>query len=295
MMVDGVTPARQLNPAYWTDERTERVRRTAPRAYRMHVLNQFGAATACYDYDAIEGSFRAERIDPHSGTWERPFLVIDPSGGKKDSFTWAVVRRCTPAPPVSAYSSPIIIRDDGSIFHEVAKNGQIVKVEGYPPIREDFGGELRPFYLMHFIGGVEGRFWDQVPADAVVERIARVAVHVGARRAFTDQHAFYALEPHFRAHGLRLIECPFTQASKGFAVETFRRWLRDREIVIESHAKMRSELHSFAEVPTPHGGFSFRARGGGHDDYAILPLMAALATTELPPAIRQQTPWEPRL
>jgi hypothetical protein len=295
LTVDGVAPAAQLNPAFWTTECVERMKRTSPRAFRMNVLNQFGAATACYDYDAIEGAHRADRIDSRAGSWERPFLVIDPSGGKKDSFTWAVVRRCIPAPPVNAYSAPIIIRGDGSICHEVAKNGKIQKVDGYPPLREDFDGELRPFYLMHYIGGVEGRFWDQIPADAVVERIARVAAHVGAHRVFSDQHAFYALEPHFRAHGLKLIECPFTQQSKTFTVETFRRWLREREIVIEDHPKMRSELHSFAEVPTPHGGFSFAARGSGHDDYAILPLMAVLATTELPPSIRQQNPWEPRL
>jgi hypothetical protein len=291
--VDGVTPAEQLNPFYWTKERIERIRRTSPRTFRMHVLNEFGAATACYDFDAVERAFQGTGLGVARA--ERPFVVIDPSGGKKDSFTWSVVQRCYPEVPSYAYASQIYIRGDGTVFHEVTSKGRVEKIEGPPPLRPDFTGRIRPFYWMRAIDGAEGRFWDQIPADAVVERIARAAIRAGARRVFTDQHSFFALEPHFRAHGLKLIECPFTTSSKPFAVETFRRWLRQDEIVIDDHQKMRAELHAFAEIPTPHGSFSFRARGGGHDDYAILPLLAVLATTELPAAIRNFSPWEPRI
>ena len=49
------------------------------------------------------------------------------------------------------------------------------------------------------------------------------------------------------------------------------------QIIFHPHDRMRGEFHAFVEKPTPGGGFTFGARGSGHDDFVCLALTAALA------------------
>lgn len=278
--VDGVTPAEQLNPYYWTKERVERMRRTAPRTYRMHVLNQYGAGTACFDFDAVERAFRPikQELQPLS----RPFMVLDPSSGKKDSFTYAVVQRMQPVVPFDAYAHQVHLNSDGSYGWRTPSPGGkgYDYFDGMPPLKEDVTVETRPFWWFKWISGFEGSFWDQLPADQLMAEIASVAHLAEVRTAFTDQREFYSLSALARQFGLRLEERPFTGGSKERAVALVRRWLASGEVIFAPHPKLKAELHNFTEKPTPGGGFTFGARGSNHDDYAVLPLICALATTD---------------
>ena len=81
----------------------------------------------------------------------------------------------------------------------------------------------------------------------------------------------------FAENGVAFISHPWTASSKPAAVETVRRWLRERAIELPAHETMRKELLSFEERITPAGAFTFGARGSGHDDYVALLLTAAMA------------------
>ena len=127
------------------------------------------------------------------------------------------------------------------------------------------------------IAGFEGGFWEQVRADDIVARVSAVCHRAGVRQVFGDQREAFALEADFRRCGLRFTEYPYTSGSKASAVERVRRWLRDGTVIFKEHDRLRSELINFVEKPTPGGGFTFGARGSGHDDYCCLVLTAALA------------------
>src|SRR5690606_12580975 len=127
-----------------------------------------------------------------------------------------------------------------------------------------------------YVSGWEGSFWAQTPADEIIRSIAEVARLAGARCAYTDQREYFALSAIARLHRLRLEERPFTGGpggSKERAVAIFRRWLAAGDVLLPPHEKLKSELLAFVERPTPSGGLTFGARGSGHDDYAVLPLI----------------------
>jgi hypothetical protein len=264
--VDGVSPAEQLNPAHWSAERVAHMKRKAPRSFRMHVMNLFGGASNVFDFDAVENGFRKPPLRARS--WGHHQGVIDWSSGKKDAATFAVCQQVYPELPPSAYvREEVPGLPDGMVVHDRWDR---------PIIRPDYQGG-RPFLWWPFIGGFEGSFWEQLPADEAVRRIAEVFNDYGVTDVHGDQREAYMLEAEFRRYGLRFHEHPYTSESKARAVERVRRWLAENALIFNHHDKLRAEFHAFVEKPTPGGGWTFGARGSGHDDYVSLVLTAALA------------------
>lgn len=259
-LVDEVTPAQQLNPVYWTPDRVARMRKA--RGFRMHVLNEFGGASSVFDFDAVQ---RAFRNPSRARDWGRPVCIVDASSGKKDAWTFAICQWIDP-----------MLKDEDILFEEVP-GGMAMVVDSYDrPVAKPGASAAR---YLHFwkIDGFEGGFWEQVRADDIVARVSALCHRAGVRQVFGDQREAFALEADFRRCGLRFTEHPYTSGSKASAVERVRRWLRDGVVIFKEHDRLRSELINFVEKPTPGGGFTFGARGSGHDDYCCLVLTAALA------------------
>lgn len=275
-VIDGRTPAEWLNPGYWTPERVARTKRTSPRTYTMHLCNEFGGAAGVFDMDAV---VRAQEMPkPLDYDAPAPVCIIDPSSGKKDSWTWCFCNWVNPVPPDDAFEWEPLVDHKG---HIITRRGEIKRDErGYPVLRADYKGPVRPFLAFWGFGSFDGDFWKQRLGSDVVEHIAEQCHRVGATAVHSDQREAYMLQSEFKRHGLKFTEHPYSMQSKPEAVARVRRWLRDGTIQLPKHDILHRELLNFSEVPTAGGGFTFKARGSGHDDFVCLLLTAALADIE---------------
>lgn len=144
------------------------------------------------------------------------------------------------------------------------------------------GSDGRNYLVVHRIEGVEGSFWKQVSGDEVVERFATMAKNAGIYEVHADQRESLMLAAAFQRHQLKYIEHPWTASNKPAAVAMVRRWLAEGTLVLPEHRKLKSELFKFEERSTPSGGFTFGARGNGHDDYVALLITLAIAELAAP-------------
>jgi hypothetical protein len=138
----------------------------------------------------------------------------------------------------------------------------------------------RPYLVVDQIDGIEGRFWQQISGDAVVERFATLAKNAGVYEVHADQREALMLSAAFQRHGIKFFEHSWTATNKPQAVASLRRWLAEGTLALPQHGKLRAELLKFEERSTPSGGFTFGARGSGHDDYVALLITLALADAE---------------
>ena len=198
------------------------------------AIAQAGAAGA-FDSDVTDEAFRAQ---PPVYMRGQPVLVLDPSSGRKDRWTWGAVRWSTPR--------------DGA-----------------------------PLLVFETIGGIGGRFYDQVSGDQIIdEAIMPVATEYGATDVHSDQREALMLQSAFQRRGLRFRSHDWTNANKIEAVARLRRLFQERRIILPECPPLRAELAAFEERITPSGALTFGARTGGHDDFVSLLVTAAIADAE---------------
>jgi hypothetical protein len=264
------------NPSISEDEtrRLEPNERIWRREYA--AIPQAGGASV-FDLDAINRAFANDRQFLLSG---EPVLIVDPSSGRKDAWTWCVARWVSP--PTEPPPQPLVQRghyvtgDDGRQQYRSETFMQLPNGEwvAWRPKKSE------AFLLIEDVDGVEGKFFGDVSADDIVSRLATLCRRRRIRKVHADQREEYALASLFRKAELSYHSHPYTASSKPDAVAQVRSWLRDRRIALPNHDKMRRELLEFEERITPSGTFTFGARGSGHDDYACLLLTAALADVD---------------
>lgn len=193
----------------------------------------------------------------------QPFLVLDSSSGRGDSWTWAIAghgfRREPHCPRVKT------IYDDVTGLEPI---DQIIIQP--PPSRRLLIGNFHQ---------IKGKFGQQIDFDSIVTQMVITAQSAGCRLAFGDQFNSFALSGAFSRHRVQFTSIPWTQQSKTDAMATVRRWFRDQTIAIEPGnlaSELRSEIGSLEEKILPSGGSSFGARRGAHDDLAALIIGAAM-------------------
>jgi hypothetical protein len=130
------------------------------------------------------------------------------------------------------------------------------------------------------VGSFGGRFWEQLSGDKIVAVVSDEFKSNGVTSVHGDQRESLMLSAAFRRNGLRFYEHPWTAPSKERSVGQLRRWLADGLIVLPVNEDLRAELLSFEEKSTQSGGFTFGARGNGHDDYVALLLTSAMADAD---------------
>jgi hypothetical protein len=146
---------------------------------------------------------------------------------------------------------------------------------------KDPPASLPEIVVVHAIDGVEGKFWQSLPADALAARFGALARAWGVSLIVGDSYSDFGIAPHFSKLGFDFRGLPWTAASKGPAVRDVRALFRERRLIIAcEHEKLRRELHSYEERLSPSGTVAYAAHGTGHDDYVSLLVTLAMAQSE---------------
>lgn len=130
------------------------------------------------------------------------------------------------------------------------------------------------------VDGVSQAAQKSLSSDDMVNRSTRTAVRVGAETVHSDQFEKYSLASAYAKRSLSFVSHSWTAPLKERAVEHVRMWLRDGLLALPNHDRLRHELLAFEERIAPSGALTFRGRHGGHDDYAMLIMLAALVDIE---------------
>jgi hypothetical protein len=270
--VVGYAPTWVANPSV-SEETTHKLERD-PRIWaREYLAVPQAAICGAFDVDAVNRAF-----EPRHGDFEQaePVLVIDPSSGMADSWSWAVVRY------LRDERGRWIKRDDGSI--------ETWPDDGSPRAHPDWKPKSPPILKFELVDGIDGKFWDQVSGDEIVRRLVAIARRAGARSVHADQRESLMLSAAFAREGLRYHKHDYTAQSKPIAVEQVRRWLRENSLWLPASGKgerLKREMLAFEEHITSTGQFTFRGRGTSHDDYVRLLTTAAIADADI------GLPWSP--
>jgi hypothetical protein len=230
-----------------------------------------GSTSDAFNADAVDQLF-VEPVSP--ATLGTPCVVIDPSSGRKDSWTWGVVGYCLPP------ASDSCLWSDGrgnfaprhSIEFQLVARDQ----KGDPIPNPDAQKDPRPYLQVHHLDAVEGAFWQQTKGSDIVRRVANDARSWGASTVVSDQREALMLESLFDAQGLRFVSYAWTESNKPQAIERIRRLMVESNLKCVKHDKLKRELLNFKEKINPSGSISFAARGSGHDDFVALLVTAAL-------------------
>jgi hypothetical protein len=216
------------------------------------------------DHDGWHKDFRD--IPDHISKYTRceKILLLDPSGGGSDTFAYATA--------------------GWRYFEHLDEAGN--------PLCYDDGLEVPTTYRLVFdwVGGVAHAAQRGVDSDAIVDEIYYECIQQGAKHVHSDQYSAFALSPAFKKKGLHFTSHSWKSQNKEAAVERVRAWLDDGVLVfgdasisdpsVPSFAKMRRELRDFEEKFAQSGALTFRGRQGGHDDFAMLVMLAALVDIE---------------
>jgi hypothetical protein len=202
--------------------------------------------------------------EPDPRIWAREYAAI-PQAGELSAFDLDAVARAFEARPATTKGERCLFIDASS----GRKDAWTWAIAGWST---DATGE---FFEVDHVDGLSGSFWRQVSGEEVVSRLVAVAKTWGASVVHGDQREAFMLEAAFRERGLSFTSTAWTQSNKVAAVETLRRWFRDRSIAIIEHERMRRELAAFEEKITPSGSLTFAGRGSG-DDYVALLITAAM-------------------
>lgn len=249
-----MTPAEMLNPAYWTPERVERVRKAAPRAYSMHILNQYGSAqNAALDYDDVIAAFT-----PLEGAYTQAERFgfadfSDLSGPDGDETVLLVAGYLTP----HRLPQPKVIR--------TASGAEYVE-------RDEYGYEVmlpmrtRTMLRVEAVHSWRGRH----PMGDVVAEMAGILKRHGAEALATDQRSDTAVQALFSQHSIRATSYHWTNESKHDAVQALARSLAAREISICESPRLREQMLAYGYKLAPGGRFVYQGRGANDDHVAAL-------------------------
>ncbi|MBI2393173.1 MAG: hypothetical protein HYV09_26545 [Deltaproteobacteria bacterium] len=261
-------PTWEANPTI-TEDDTRRLEPN-PRVWsREYAAIPSASAAAAFEPDDVTACFRRRADGLVLGT---PILVVDPSSGRGDAFTWAAIRWAWPVleRPVREQRIPLraYVDDRGNTRLERVETDERNPA---PLIDRD-----RAVLIVEAVEGVDVKFAAEA-AGSVYDQAARCGRRYGARRAYGDQRDMLSAHAEFGRRDLRYESIAWTAESKRIGVEILRRWLADRRLVLPEHAKLREQLLAFEARITPSGYETYAGRRGSHDDYVALMVTAALA------------------
>ena len=193
-------------------------------------------------------------------------LLIDPTAGGSDTFAWAIVgwRYLLPRFPLD-YSDKDLA---GKVNPE---------------------GETTYRLVVDFVDGIQDATAKGFTSEAIIKKIALEGQVHSVKKVFSDQYAQFGLDALFRKEGFEFSAHTWGNKSKELAMERVRAWLADHMLVFgdaggdddgPSFAKMKHEMLAFDEKIAKSGALTFQGRRGGHDDFAMLVMLAAIVDIE---------------
>jgi len=262
-----MTPAEQLNPAYWTAERIERIRRTAPRTFTMHVQNEFGGAeNAVITKAELDPCISA--MLPAGLLASEAMCAIDSSALKRDGFCglFAFFARPDPTPRVQIHRTP-----DGSEIEVRDEYGYLVTVKT----------PKKTFLRVEEVFGFEPSKLRTLRIEDVIDHLAARCHAWGVRTVFADHFEQTALAGLLSQRGIRLKAYHWTEDSKTDAIGgSLRRYVREGTYSQIPHQKLYEELLSIREVPRAGGKWGYDT-GGKDFAAALISLFHGLADPDV--------------
>ncbi|MEI9951627.1 MAG: hypothetical protein WDO74_22270 [Pseudomonadota bacterium] len=213
---------------------------------------------------------QTHELEPDPRIWSREYAARPQAGALSVFEPEAIVRAFQWPSPMGDPPARVCVIDASS----GRKDSWTWGVCGW----RDVGG--RKALVFDKIEGFVGTFWAQKSGEQIIQAIAEALKAQGIRRVFGDQRESFMIGAAFSRHYLTFQEMTWTAPSKERAVGTVRRWLADGMVYLPEHEKLKDELLEFEERTTAAGGFTFAARGTGHDDFVALLLTAAMADAE---------------
>jgi hypothetical protein len=262
---------------------------TDPRIWaREYAAQPQAARLAAFPAELVERAFRVPPLFDRTG---RQVLVLDPSSGKKDSWCWMRI----------VWIRERIEIPFGAVSGRRLETYLVPTPHGFPMQAQRYVDEpwrvqqpdgtwneveisrQRIIMLVEQIDGVEGRFYDQVGADQIVERVANLAKQHGISSVHSDQRESFALKSLFQQRGISFHEHTWTGGDTGLKtqiVTALRRKLAEGTIIFPQHDRLKKELLGFEEKITPAGSLTFGGSRGISDDYVACVLTAQAAEIE---------------
>ncbi len=269
-----------------TEAETHKLEPDAKKWAREYAAIPSASVSAAFETEDVAACFRAQPAGVVKG---EPVLVVDPSSGRGDAFTWAIVRwalRLRAGVPVMwrawidgvPYDRP---HEGGGTPSWAFVAGDPRNAQLYSPVmpRANDAAVEDAVAVVEEIGGVDQKF-DAGAGRAVYDAAARDAKRWGCRRAYGDQREMLSAHAEFHRRSIAYEAITWTAESKRVAVELVRRWMADRRLVLPAHDKLRAQLLAFESRILPSGYETYAGRRGSHDDYAALVLTAAMAENE---------------
>ena len=185
--------------------------------------------------------------------------LIDPTAGGSDTFAWAIVGwRHMPARFPKDHPSAGEIDPDGEFTYKL---------------------------VFDYVDGIQEATKKGVTSEDVVRKIALDAQFHNVKKIFSDQYSQFGLDALFRQEGFSFSAHTWSNKSKEMAMERVRAWLSDHILVFgdadgEFYGKLKHEMLAFEEKISKSGALTFQGRRGGHDDFAMLVLLAAIVDIE---------------
>jgi hypothetical protein len=257
----GTGPA--MNPAWWTPERCDALRRRDPEAYRSDVLCEFRASEqSAFPLDAVDAAMGAK--PPVDGEMGAPIVAVDLSAMKHDAIAIAVLRWVRPSTSAPKY----------------IWNPTTAEYVPNPYAR------VKPVLWCEYIEGIEpGRQDGPVTGEKVADRVVDVAQRFGARMVAGDQYEELSFPALVRERDASLRYQVFrwsggAAGSKGPAIERLRTLLVARQVCLPEHPRLREELVRFRRVVTQSGERFEAAAGETHGDYVSAIITGVMADLE---------------
>ena len=250
-----------------------------PRKFAREYACTFQAAvSAAFDPDDVRAAF-AQRDASRFELLGTPLLVLDPTAGRSDRYTWCLAGwiRDVPDPRDMFVWEDVQHPDTGAKFRRRVANGY-----GAPVLNPDYTGPSEPKLAFWKADGMRGRFGPTLLASELIEGLATTARALGVRHVVSDQFEKYMLESEFRRYGLGFTALDQTNKLKTECFLHANRLLKERRIVFEPHEQFQKDMLGVEERILPSGAMTYGSRrtAEGHGDFASLVFTMAAADLE---------------
>ncbi|MEZ4437710.1 MAG: hypothetical protein R3B72_01360 [Polyangiaceae bacterium] len=233
------------------------------------------AVTAAFDADDVEAAIVARTEWPRGQQVSRA-AFLDMSGGRGDATVCAIGGWHHPPNPLLWTPTKLTKIRPGVWMDRPNPDPK--------PTQADFDADFRPYFAIEDWRTWSGKFGDHMTAEELLDQIATFCGERNVRGVFADPYSAYFVTGGLQRRGLNVKIYPWSNATKGAAVERLRYYLRERRLRIamantrgDSAEEFQRELNAYEERITGTSLLAYSGRRGVHDDHVAALLVAMMA------------------